>query len=146
MNMHRLAPPAPGPRRSTLLGLGLALAFGLGACSGGTALSSGAVPTVPSSIVVGVPTMPTESDLPGCIDAPTMAIVDQLRASGADVPALLTTNKDALIEGLGGLESDDPTTNSWRDALVTALSSDDTANALLLINRLRAGEIPIASC
>ena len=54
-----------------------------------------------------------------------MEVIDQLRAPGADVPALLAANKDALITGLEDLESADPATMAWRDALVTALTNGD---------------------
>ena len=54
-----------------------------------------------------------------------MAIIDQLRAPGADVPALLAANKAALTTGLADLESADPAVTEWRDALLSALAAGD---------------------
>jgi hypothetical protein len=81
-----------------------------------------------------------------CVDAPTMAIIDQLRASGANVPALLAANKDALISGLGGLESSDPITTAWRDALVDALESGDMDAAATQIAKLANDEVALTPC
>lgn len=147
MNHHPTRASARSPRRSAAVGLGFALAFGLGACSGGTVLPTGsAVPTVPSSVVIVLPTMPDASDMTACLDANTRALLDQIRSTPADAPALIATNKDAIIDALGELESDDPAVNSWRDSMVTALENADTTNLLILINRFRSGEVMIASC
>ena len=75
-----------------------------------------------------------------------MAVIDQLRATGADLPALLAANKDALIAGLGDLESSDPDTIAWRDALVDALESDDMAAAAVEISKLADDEVSITRC
>jgi hypothetical protein len=123
------------------LGLGFALALALGACSGTT------VPTLPPSL--GIPTMPPDDFASGtaaCIDAPTMAVIDQLRATGADVPALLAQHKDALILGLEGLQSSDPATTAWRDALVGALESGDADAAAAEVARLANGEVTLTPC
>jgi hypothetical protein len=81
-----------------------------------------------------------------CVDAPTMAIIDQLQATGADLPALLAANKDALIAGLSDLESSDPNTTAWRDALVDALESGDVDAAADEIARLANDEVTITPC
>jgi hypothetical protein len=144
--MKTHAPTQPRPiraRRSILLGLAVAAALGLGACAGGT------VPTIPAVPTLGLPTFPPDdlaSGTTACIDAPTMAIIDQLRATGADVPALLAANKDALILGLDRLESSDPGTISWRDALVAALASDDFDAAAAEVAKLASGEVTITPC
>jgi hypothetical protein len=138
-----ISPRPHGARRSLLLGLAVAAALGIGACSGGT------VPTIPAVPTLGLPTFPPDDMASGttaCIDAPTMAIIDQLRATGADVPALLAANKDALILGLDRLESSDPGTTSWRDALVAALESDDIDAAAAEVARLASGEVTITPC
>ena len=143
MNNHRTVPLTPSrARRSILLGLAVAAAFALGACQSGT----NAVPTLPS---LAIPTFPPDDMASGttaCIDAPTMVIIDQLRATGADVPALLTANKPALIAGLGRLQSSDPKTTAWRDALVGALQSDNFDAAAAEVAKLASGDVTITPC
>ena len=78
----------------SILTMVAAAAFAFGACQAGAS----AVPTLP----VAIPTFPPDdlaSGTAACIDEPTMAIIDQLRATGADVPAILAANKDALLSG-----------------------------------------------
>lgn len=139
-----------GVARRLLLGLAAAsLALTFAACSGGS-LSSG-VPDdlggVPSDEVI--PTFPPDDLATGtaaCLDAPTMAIIDQLRAPGADVPAVLAANEEALIEGLQDLESADPRTMAWRDALLAALAADDMTAAAAQVAVLVAGDLTITPC
>ena len=84
-------------------------ALGLGACAPG---ASG-VPSVPS---VSLPTTdPNATPITGCLDAATMAVIDQLTADGADIPALLAANSDALVLGLNTLQPADAATTTWRD-------------------------------
>lgn len=119
----------------------LALALALAACGGGSLPTS-----VPS---VSIPTLPPDvmpSGTSACIDASTMAVIDQLKASGADLPTLLAANKDALIAGLGELESSDPTMTAWRDALVDALESGDMDAAAGEIAKLADDEVAITAC
>jgi hypothetical protein len=129
-------------RRATLrtFAAAAALAFALAAC-GGT------LPTgVPS---IDIPTFPPDDMASGtaaCIDAPTMEIIDELRATGADMPAILAENKDDLIAGLSDLESSDPNTTAWRDSLVDALESDDMNAAAVQIARLANDEVTITPC
>ena len=134
-----------GPIRRALLGLAATgLAFSLAACAGGTTAS-----TVPDLSSMALPTFPPDdlaSGMAACIDAPTMAIIDQLRAPGADVPALLEANKDALVTGLDDLESSDPAVMEWRDALLSALRSDDTTAAAAQIAALAAGTVQLTPC
>jgi hypothetical protein len=113
-----------------------AFAMAVAACGGSTLPSA-----VPS---IAIPTLPPGSS--ACLDAPTMAILDQLRATGADVPALLAANKDALIGGLNDLESTDPNVTAWRDALVGALQSGDMDAAAAEIAKLANDEVTIAPC
>lgn len=142
MNSHASLPSTrSGARRSILLGLAVAAALGLGACQAGNA-----VPTLPS---ITIPTMPLDdlaSGTDACIDAPTMVIIDQLRATGADVPALLAANKDALIAGLSRLQSSDPGTTSWRDALVGALQAGRFDVAAAEVAKLANNEVTITPC
>ncbi len=96
-----------------------------------------------------IPTFPPDdlaSGTAACIDAPTMAIIDQLRAPGADVPALLVANEDALVTGLGDLESADPAVTEWRDALLTALTSDDMTAAAAQVALLASNEVALTPC
>lgn len=132
-------------RRTTLrsLAAGAAAAFtlavALAACGG----------TIPSAVPsMAIPTLPPNmaSGMAGCVDAPTLALIEQLKASGADVPVLLEANKDALIAGLNALESSDPDTTAWRDALVDALESGDADAAADEIAKLANNEVTIASC
>lgn len=143
MNSQASLPPTRSrARRSILRGLAVAVVLGLGACQAGT----GPVPTLPS---LAIPTFPPDDMASGtdaCIDAPTMAIIDQLRATGADVPALLAVNKNALIIGLGRLESNDPATTAWRDALVAALQSGDIDAAAAEVAKLARDEVTITPC
>jgi hypothetical protein len=130
-------------RHKLPFGIGIALALALGACAGGSLPS---IPAVPS---LGIPTMPPDDFASGtaaCIDAPTMAVIDQLRATGADVPALLAEHKDLLILGLEGLESSDPVTVAWRDAFVGALESGDADAAAAEVARLASGEVTLTPC
>ena len=114
----------------------LALAFVMAVCGG----------TMPTSVPsVSIPTLPADGEA-ACVDAPTMAVLDQLRATGADTPALLEANDDALIAGLGNLESTDSTVTAWRDALVEALEAGDFDAAADEIARLANGEVTIRSC
>jgi hypothetical protein len=125
--------------RPTLLSFLGAAVLALAACGGSlpTSVPSIAIPTLP---VDGIPSGTAE-----CVDAPTMAIFDQLRATGADLPTVLAANEDVLIAGLGELESSDPTTIAWRDALIDALESGDMDAAAAEIAKLADGEITIAT-
>ena len=141
---HTTTRPADLVRRA-LLGLAASgLALSLAACAGGTTASS--VPDLPS---MAIPTFPPDDMASGtgaCIDAPTMAIIDQLRAPGADVPALLAANKDALVTGLGDLESADPAVAEWRDALLSALTSDDLTAAATQIALVASNQVVLTPC
>jgi hypothetical protein len=145
--MFTTANPRPaGLIRRALLGLAASgLAFSLAACAGGTTASS--VPDDLSSIEL--PTFPPDDMASGtgaCIDAPTMAIIDQLRAEGADVPGLLEANKDALVTGLGNLESADPAVVEWRDALLSALTSGDMTAAAAQIALVASDQVALTPC
>jgi len=143
MNTHH--PPSSNrshARLSIFLGLAVAAALGLGACQSGT----NAVPALPS---IAIPTFPPDDMASGpnaCIDAATMAVIDQLRATGANVPALLTANKPALIAGLGRLQSGDPNTTAWRDALVGALQLGNMDAAATEVAKLASGSVTITPC
>ena len=118
-----------------------ALVVAVAAC-GGAALPT----SVPS---IDIPTLPPDVMASGeaaCVDAPTMAIIDQLQAAGADVPSLLAANKDALIAGLSDLDSSDPNTTAWRDSLVGALRSGDFDAAADEIARLSNDEVTLTPC
>jgi hypothetical protein len=131
--------------RGALLGLAVALALSFAAC-GPRAAASG-IPDDLSSLEI--PTMPPDDFASGtaaCIDAPTMSIIDQLRAPGADVPALLAANKDALVTGLDELESSDPAVLEWRDALLTGLTANDMTAAAAQIAVLAANEVALTPC
>jgi hypothetical protein len=132
--------------RRVLLGLAASgLALSMAAC--GPASTASNLPEDLSSMAI--PTMPPDdlaSGTAACVDAPTMAIIDQLRAPGADVPSLLAANKDALESGLADLESADPAVNEWRDALLSALSGDDMTAAATQIALLAANQVQLTPC
>ena len=129
-----------------LLGLAATgLAFSLAACAGASTASN--LPGDVSSMEI--PTFPPDdlaSGLGACIDAPTMAIIDQLRAPGANVPMLLEANKDALVAGLADLESGDPAVTEWRDALLSALTANDMTAAAAQVALLVAGTVQLTPC
>lgn len=120
-------------------------AAGLGACStaGPSSIPSIAIPSV------SIPSLPVASGgspLGACVDAATFAILQQLKAPGADVQGILTANKDALINGLKGFQPADPATASWRDALVTALTASDMTAAASQVAMLTGSQLSISSC
>jgi hypothetical protein len=115
------------------------LAFVLGACSGATASS---VPTLPA----GAPTVPPSGLASACFDADTMAVIDQLKATGADVPTILAANKDKLSASLTAMQPADPAVVTWRDALVAAIRSDDAAAVATQISMLSSGQVTIPPC
>jgi hypothetical protein len=127
-------------RTPFFLGLAVAAALALGACGGAV------IATVPPSLPI--PTLPADvaSGAPDCVDAPTMAIIDQVGAAGADVPALLSANKDALITGLENLDSTDPAVATWRDEFVGALESGNMDLAALQVAKLTNGEVTLPPC
>lgn len=139
---------ARAPRRARPLLLGLAataLAFTFAACSGGVTASD--IPTELPSIEI--PTFPPDDMASGdaaCIDPETMAIIDQLRAPDADVEAILTANRDALVDGLMAVETSDPTFEDWRDSLVGALEGGDLTAAAAQVSLLAAGAVTLTPC
>ena len=141
-----------GPARRLLLSAaGTLLVVALAACSPSGGNTASGIPDdlggTPSDAFI--PTFPPDdlaSGIASCIDEPTMAIIDELRAPGADVEAILTANSAALIAGLADLESADPKTMDWRDALLTALSEGDTAAAAAQVAVLVAGDLTITPC
>jgi hypothetical protein len=133
------------PNRSTRSrpGAGLALfaslALTVAACSGAGASS---LPTIPG----GVPTVPPSGLSGACLDAPTIAVLDQLKAAGADTPTILAANKDKLIAGLNQLRPSDSKVVTWRDALVAAIRSDDAQAVAVQIALLSSGQVTIPPC
>jgi hypothetical protein len=133
------------PVRRFLLGIATTgLAFSLAAC--GTGGTASAIPNLASEQIPTFPPDDLASGVASCIDAPTMAIIDQLRAPGADVPALLAANKDALTTGLADLESSDPAVTEWRDKLLSALGSGDMTTAAAQIAVLAANQVALTPC
>jgi hypothetical protein len=139
-------PTAAGPARRLLIGLGAAvLAVSMAACG-----PAGTASNVPANLsTMAIPTVPPDdlaSGAAACIDTATMAIIDQLRAPGADVPALLAANKDKLTTGLSGLDSSDPKVTEWRDKLLQALSDGDMTVAAGQIAALAANQVQLTPC
>jgi hypothetical protein len=119
-------------RAGTGVALLAAFALSLGACSG---VSSSAVPTVPPGGAASA-----------CLDAPTLAILDQLKADGADVPTILAANKDALIAGLNQFQPTDSTVVTWRDALVAGIRSDNADVVAAQVALLASSKVTIPAC
>jgi hypothetical protein len=149
-------PARPGPSRPAsrilLAGLALGAALAIGACSGGATTTAGPL----ASTGTGESSMPsaassTGTDVggagtAGCVDSSTLTIINELKAPGADVPTLLTQNKDQLMSGLGKLQSTDPTTAKWRDDLIAALQSGDMAAAQAQVELVLNGSVKLTSC
>lgn len=127
--------------RAALIFLAFA-ALGLGACSPG----STGVPSIGIPSGVLPTTNPSGSPVAACMDAATMAVIDQLKAPGADVATILTANKDVLVNGLNSLKPADPATTTWRDALVKAIQDGDTTAAKTQIDALVSGGVTLTAC
>jgi hypothetical protein len=127
----------------TPLGAGAALlasaAFVFAACTGA---SASIVPTLPA----GAPTLPPSGLMSACLDADTMAVLDQLKATGADVPAILAANKDKLVASLSAMQPSDPATVTWRDALVAAINSGDAQVVAAQVALVSNGQVTIPAC
>lgn len=138
-------PRSGGALRRFVLGLAaVGLALSMAACG-----NTGTATNLPGGLASAIPTMPPDdlaSGTAACIDAPTMAIIDQLRAPGADVKALLTANKDKLTTGLAGLTSSDPTVTEWRDKLLQALADNDMTTAAAQVAALVANQVQLTPC
>ena len=81
-----------------------------------------------------------------CLDAPTIAILDQLKADGADIPSLLAANKDKLIAGLNQFQPTDSAVVAWRDALVAAIRSGNADVVAAQVAILANGQVSIPAC
>ena len=128
---------APRRRAGALLLLAAVAALGVGACSpGASGLPSVTVPTLDANA----------TPVAACVDAGTKAVIDQLTAADADVPALLTANKDILIAGLNTLQPADTATTTWRDDLVSALESGDLETAAAKVEELASGGVTLSAC
>lgn len=132
----------PGPaRRAGPVLAGLFLAVMLAGCSSVTTPSG-----LPSSLPTTLPSIATNSAGTACLDAATMAVITQLQAPNADVQAILTANKDALLAGLQSFQPTDPTTVKWRDDLIAALQGSDMTTAAAKIKEITTAGITLASC
>jgi len=144
---ERTSIPLAAPRRPRRGGRFVALAFAAAALTlGGCATAASSIPslTVPSNVI---PTANgSASPVAACVDAATMALITQLKAPGADIPGLLTANKDVLITGLNSLQPADPATTTWRDALVKALQDGDMTTASAKISELASGGVTLTAC
>ena len=130
---------ATSTRAGAATALVAALALGLGACSG---VSASSIPTLPGTL----PTVPPSGAAGACLDAPTLAIINQLKASGADVPGILAANKDALVTGLGKVQSSDPAVLAWRTALVAAIQAGKADDVAAQVALLANGQVTIPPC
>jgi len=123
----------------SVVGLAALATLALGACG-----AAGA--TVPPSLV---PQVTIEAGMSGgtaCVDAATLAVFNQLKASGADVQAILTANKEVLLAGVQSMQVTDPTTTTWKNDLVAALQAGDFAKATTLIAEVSSGGVAITTC
>jgi hypothetical protein len=139
-------PRPSGVRAGAPIALFATLVLVLAGCSGAGAST---VPTIPAgvpTIPAGVPTVPPSGLTSACLDSDTMAIVDQLKATGADTPTILAANKDKLVAGLNRLQPSDPAVVAWRDSLVTAINSNDAQAVAAQIALLSNGQVTIPPC
>jgi hypothetical protein len=100
------------------------------------------VPTLPA----GAPTLPPSGLASACLDADTMTVLDQLKATGADVPTILAANKDKLVASLTAMQPADPAVTTWRDALVSAIQSGDANAVAAQVAMLSSGQVTIPPC
>jgi hypothetical protein len=138
---HRSSPIA----RLALIGVVAFAAAGIGACS---AVSTSSLPSiaVPSITIPSLPAVTGGSPLTACVDSATFGVIQQLKAPGADVQGLLTTNKDVLVNGLQRFQPADPATVAWRDALVAALQSGDMTAAATQVALVTNSQVSLTSC
>jgi hypothetical protein len=146
--MHASTQPASGrlaaaARRLALIGiLGLA-GLGIGGCS---AAASAIPSTLSNATLLPLPLPTGGSPLAGCVDSATYGVIQQLKAPGADVTAILTANKTVLLTGLQQLHPADTATTTWRDALVAALNSGDMTAAATQVALLTSSQVSLVSC
>jgi hypothetical protein len=140
--MNRPIPTRRAHGLWSVVGLAALATLALGAC--GAAGSS--IPTVPPSLIPQVTIGAGMSGGTACVDAATLAVFDQLKASGADVQAILTANKEVLLAGVQSMQVTDPTTTTWKNNLVAALQAGDFAKAATLVAEVSSGGISITTC
>jgi hypothetical protein len=140
----------PSIRTGAGLLASVALAIGVVACSspGASNIPSISIPTTLPSIAI--PSVAVSMDASGnvaaCVDPATFAILNSAMASGADVPSILTTNKDALITSLNNFQPTDPAAVMWKSKLVTALQTGSMADAQAQVQALASGQVSVSSC
>jgi hypothetical protein len=140
--MNRHTPTRRAHGAWSIVGMAAIAALALAACGG----AGSSIPTVPPSLVPQVTIGAGMSGATACVDAATLAVFDQLKASGADVQAILTANKDVLLKGVQSMQVTDPTTTTWKNDLVAALQAGDVAKATTLIAQVSSGGIAISTC
>jgi hypothetical protein len=97
----------------------------LAACSG---VSTSPAATV-SAATASTGPIASASGAAACIDAEAAAVIEALRAPGADVQAIITEQGDTLVAGLQRF-TPPPDATAWRDELVTSIESGDAAAVL----------------
>ena len=134
---------AGAARRYALIAiLGIA---GLGVV--GCSAAASAIPSVITNATLPPLPLPTGgSPLAACVDSATYAVIQQLKAPGADVAAILTANKAVLLTGLQQLHPVDAATTTWRDALLAALNAGDMTAAGTQIALLTSSQVSLTSC
>ena len=143
---HDPAPTRPRGRRirgASIAGLIAVAAVGIGACStpAASTLSSLALPSI------SVPSLPPAgSPIAACVDSATFAVLQQLQATGADIPGILTANKTALVSGLQGFQPADAATTTWRDTLLAAVQSGDAAVVTAQVAMLASSQVTLSAC
>jgi hypothetical protein len=122
--------------------LGIA-GLGVGGCS---AVASAIPSAITNATLPPLPLPTGGSPLAACVDSATYAVIQQLKAPGADVTAILTANKTVLLTGLRQLHPADAATTTWRDALVAALNAGDMTAAGTQIALLTSSQVSLTSC
>jgi hypothetical protein len=104
----------------------------------------GGVSTSPASTVsVASPSTGPAGSASGaaaCIDAEAAAIIELLRAPGADVQTIITEQGDTLVAGLQRF-TPPPDAAAWRDELVTSIESGDAAAVLSKVQMIGSGVV-----
>lgn len=137
---HDAKPPASVPGSWTRLLLIGVTVLAIGAC-GGTAGSPAS--TVSASDATTGPTAGA-SGAAACIDAEAAAIIEALRAPGADVQAIITEQGATLVAGLQRF-SPPPDAMAWRDELVAGIESGDVPAVLSKVEEI-GDEVVLAFC
>lgn len=133
------SPSRPAGPWTLLVFVGVTL-LALAAC-GGAARSPA------STESAGSPTTGPTASASGaaaCVDAEAAAVIEALRAPGADVQAIITEQGDTLVAGLQRF-TPPPDATAWRDELVASIESGDAAAVVSQVQKI-GSEVVLEFC